>query len=43
MDGSEDIQTVLKDAAEIPGLITSGTISHALVIAAFYFYSQYKL
>ena len=42
MDGSEDIQTVLADAAEIPSLITSGTISHALVIAAFYFYDQYR-
>ncbi|UCG25077.1 MAG: NUDIX hydrolase, partial [Chloroflexota bacterium] len=43
MDGSEDIQTDLVDAAEIPGLITSGQINHALVIAAFYFYNHYSL
>ena len=42
MDGSEDIQVELVDAAEIPVLITSGQISHALVIAAFYFYGQYR-
>ena len=42
MDGSEDIQTDLVDAGEIPGLIMSGQINHALVIAAFYFYSQCK-
>ena len=43
MDGSEDIQTDLVDAGAIPTLIASGQISHALVIAAFYFYSQYTL
>ena len=42
MDGSEDIQTAVVDAAEIPALITSGQINHALVIAAFYFYGQYR-
>ena len=42
MDGSEDIQSILVDAAEIPSLITSGQINHALVIAAFYFYDQYR-
>lgn len=42
MDGSEDIQTELVDAAEVPALIASGQINHALVIAAFYFYSQHQ-
>ncbi len=42
MDGSEDIQVEVVDAAEIPELIASGQISHALVIAAFYFYGQYR-
>ena len=42
MDGSEDIQTELVDADQIPALITSGQINHALVIAAFYFYEQYQ-
>lgn len=41
MDGSEDIAVELVDASDVPALITSGQISHALVIAAFYFYSQY--
>ncbi len=42
MDGSEDIQTVLVEAAEVPALIASGQINHALVLAAFYFYGQYR-
>lgn len=42
MDGSEDIQTELVEAAEVPALIASGQINHALVLAAFYFYGQYR-
>jgi ADP-ribose pyrophosphatase len=42
LEGSEDIQVELVGAAEIPGLISSGQISHALVIAAFYFYDQFR-
>ncbi len=42
MDGSEDIEFELVEAAEVPGMITSGQIQHALVIAAFYFYDQYQ-
>lgn len=42
LDGSEDIQVDVVDAAEVPGLIASGQISHALVVAAFYFYGQFK-
>jgi 8-oxo-dGTP pyrophosphatase MutT (NUDIX family) len=41
-DGAEDITFELADTADIPHLITSGQISHALVIAAFYFYEQYR-
>ena len=41
LDGSEDIQIDVVDAAEVPGLITSGQITHALVIDAFYFYDQF--
>lgn len=41
LDGSEDIQIELADLDKIPGLIVGGQISHALVIAAFYFHEQY--
>lgn len=41
-DGTEDIEFELVDLAQIPNLITSGQISHALVIAAFYFYDQFR-
>lgn len=41
LDGSEDIRIELVDLKKIPGIIVSGQISHALVIAAFYFYEQY--
>jgi ADP-ribose pyrophosphatase len=41
-DGAEDITFELVDTADIPNLIVSGQISHALVIAAFYFYEQYR-
>ncbi len=42
MDGSEDIELELREIGEVPGLVTSGQIHHALVIAAFYFYEQYQ-
>lgn len=42
LDGSEDIEIELVDLLEIDALITSGQIDHALVIAAFFFFSQYK-
>jgi hypothetical protein len=32
---------VLVDPAEVPGLIVSGQITHALVVTAFYLYDQY--
>jgi ADP-ribose pyrophosphatase len=41
-DGTEDIEFELVDLAQIPQFITSGQIDHALVIAAFYFYEQYR-
>ena len=41
MDGSEDIQVEVVEATKVPALIASGKISHALVIAAFYFYGQH--
>ena len=41
-DGTEYIEPVLKDLSEIPALIGSGQITHALVIAAFYHYEQYR-
>jgi 8-oxo-dGTP pyrophosphatase MutT (NUDIX family) len=42
MDGSEDIRVEVVNAADVPRLITTGQISHALVIAAFYFYDQFR-
>jgi len=41
-DEREDIEVVLKPLSDIPRLIREGTISHALVIAAFYrFFMEY--
>jgi 8-oxo-dGTP pyrophosphatase MutT (NUDIX family) len=42
-DGSEDIEVVLVDLPTIPDLIASGQISHALTIAAFYFYEAHRI
>lgn len=42
LEGTEDIALELAPLADIPALITSGQISHALVIAAFYFYEQFR-
>jgi ADP-ribose pyrophosphatase len=42
-DDREDIEVVIQPLSEIPHLIREGTISHALVIAAFYrFYMEYR-
>jgi len=42
LDDKEDIEVVLKPLEEIPGLISSGVITHSLVIAAFYrYYMEY--
>lgn len=41
-DGAEDIAVEEVAMARIPALITSGAITHALVVAAFYFYEQYR-
>ena len=41
-DGSEDITVEEIDLAEIPHLIATGRITHALVVAAFYHYENYK-
>ena len=41
-DDKEDIEVVLRPAAEIPQLIQSGEICHSLIIAAFYrFLNEY--
>ena len=37
-DDAEDIEVVLVPLAEIPDLITEGIITHALVVAGFYYY-----
>lgn len=39
LDSGEDIETVLKPLEEVLGLVKSGEISHALVVAAFGLYA----
>jgi 8-oxo-dGTP pyrophosphatase MutT (NUDIX family) len=39
LDQTEDIDVVLLSLSDIPGLIRKGVIDHALVIAAFHWYS----
>ena len=41
LDGTEDIEIILKHINEIPKLIRNGVIEHALVVSAFYFYNLY--
>ncbi len=41
-DGSEDIAVEEVPISTIPSLITSGKITHAIVVAAFYHYEQFK-
>jgi hypothetical protein len=41
-DEREDIEVILRPLAEIPALIRNGSITHSLVIAAFYrYYMEY--
>lgn len=42
LDGGEDIEVVLLEPDEVPEGILNGTISHALVVVAFYLFEQYK-
>jgi len=41
-DGAEDIAVELVPIEDVAGLIGNGRISHALVVAAFYHYENYK-
>ena len=41
LDGTEDIDIILKNIRDIPILIKNREIEHALVISAFYFYNLY--
>ena len=41
-DEKEDIEVILRPLSDIPRMIRSGEITHALVLAAFYrFYAEY--
>ena len=42
LDGTEDIEFELVQASHMAELVTTGQITHSLVIAAFYFYEQYR-
>lgn len=39
LDPFEEIEVYLKDVADLPGLVSSGEITHSIVIAALYLYS----
>lgn len=41
LDHGEDIHVVLIDPADVPELIARGEITHALVVAAFYFFHRF--
>ena len=43
LDHGEDIEVVAMPLAEIPGLVASGQIDHALVICAFWWLAQRRL
>jgi hypothetical protein len=38
LDGAEEMDVLLVEPGEVPGLIASQEISHALVVSAFYRY-----
>lgn len=40
-DAREDIEVILKPVSDVPRLIREGSITHALVIAAFYRYNEF--
>lgn len=42
LDGAEEIEVVLVDPADVPGLIASHAITHALVVAAFHRYALWQ-
>lgn len=41
LDGAEEIEVVLVDPEEVPGLVARGVITHALVVVAFYLFEHY--
>jgi 8-oxo-dGTP pyrophosphatase MutT (NUDIX family) len=41
LEGTEDIEVLLVDPAEVPQLILDGAINHALVVTAFYLYERH--
>lgn len=40
LDGAEEIDVVLVDPADVPRLVLDGTITHSLVVAAFYLFEH---
>ena len=42
LEGTEDIDVVLINPADMPALIVEGRVNHALVVTAFYLYNQYQ-
>ena len=41
LEGTEEIDVVLVDPADVPGLVVSGQITHALVVVAFYLHDRF--
>jgi len=41
LEGTEDIDVLLVDPAEVPRLIVDGAINHALVVTAFYLHERF--
>ena len=42
LEGTEDIDIILVDPADVPALIVEGRMNHSLVVTAFYLYEQYQ-
>lgn len=42
LEGAEDIELTLVAPEDVPGLVLDGTIDHALVVTAFYFYDHLR-
>lgn len=42
LEGTEDIEVVLVDLADVPALVVQGQMNHSLVVTGLYLYEHYK-
>ena len=42
LEGTEDIEVVLVDPADVPALVVQGQMNHSLVVTGLYLYEQYR-